>query len=467
MPTISGVETERVDYKRMKPKWARLRDLFDGRDAILDAGSTYVPNIAGGDAEINKNYRARGNLFNALARTVGGMNGMIYQKPPEVEIAESRRAWLKDVTQSNVPFEVFAVEVGAEIFLTGRYGILIDMPEKTAADNRPFFAGYKAEQIINWRIERRDGDDVLAMVVLAEQIEAPIAPENPFQVDLIPQFRVVKLNLAGQAIQQLWREKTDKSKQFVQFGEDKLLSRRGEALTFIPFIFIGAVSPTPRLRNPPLIDLADINLGHWRNSVDHEYGLHLVSLPTPWVAGSKGGGTDEGIEKKIGPSVVWELDTAGKAGMLEFTGKGLESLANAMEEKKKQMAALGARLLEDAPSTQETATAVRIRHSGETATLKTVAQSQEMGFSMALQVMLWWAGAEKLPQDVTANVELNKEFLDIKASPLEITTALTAVQAGEMSFETWYHMLVTGGWAREGVDVEQEKKDIRERGGGE
>ncbi|KKL53762.1 hypothetical protein LCGC14_2272220, partial [marine sediment metagenome] len=405
----------------------------------------------------NTSYRERGNFYNAVARTVQGMNGMIYQTPPKVEMPDAFSDYLLDVTLSNVPFETFAMETGKEIFLTGRYGILVDMPEETAEDNRPYLVGYKAEQITNWRSVRRGGDEVLSMVVLLEKVEVT-DPKDTFSVGLVEQFRVVMLNSEGQCIRQLWRQKDNKTKEWIQFGEDIVLMRRGEALDFVPFIFMGALSPTPELKNPPLIDLADVNLAHWRNSVDHEYGLHLVALPTPWISGAKG--QPEGTTMKIGPSVVWELEVQGKAGMLEFTGKGLESLASAMDEKKKQMATLGARLLEDQPGTQETASGVRLRHSAETASVRTIAQSQEQGFIQSLQIVVWWAGTDAKPKDAGVNVELNKEYLNVKASPEEVRVALTALQAGEMSFETWYHFLEVGGWTREGVTVEDERLAI-------
>jgi len=438
-----SVDALRSDYERTKPKWQRLRDCFEGRDTVLNRGNT--------------SYRERGNFYNAVARTVQGMNGMIYQTPPKVEMPDAFSDYLLDVTLSNVPFETFAMETGKEIFLTGRYGILVDMPEETAEDNRPYLVGYKAEQITNWRSVRRGGDEVLSMVVLLEKVEVT-DPKDTFSVGLVEQFRVVMLNSEGQCIRQLWRQKDNKTKEWIQFGEDIVLMRRGEALDFVPFIFMGALSPTPELKNPPLIDLADVNLAHWRNSVDHEYGLHLVALPTPWISGAKG--QPEGTTMKIGPSVVWELEVQGKAGMLEFTGKGLESLASAMDEKKKQMATLGARLLEDQPGTQETASGVRLRHSAETASVRTIAQSQEQGFIQSLQIVVWWAGTDAKPKDAGVNVELNKEYLNVKASPEEVRVALTALQAGEMSFETWYHFLEVGGWTREGVTVEDERLAI-------
>ena len=458
------VNTNRPDYNVALPKWERLRDCNGGRDAILDAGAKYVPDLPGADKPANDAYRLRGTFFNAVSRTVEGMNGMIYQDTPKVTVPPVlSEDWLKDVTLSNVSFEAFAMEAGREVFLMGRYGILVDLPEVDALDNKPYLCGYTAEQIINWRTERLGGDEVLSMIVLFEKVET--AGKDEFVVEMTSQYRVLELNDEGNCVLQKWRPKKNDGKTFEKFEDEITLTRRQEPLKFIPFVFLGAAGPTTDIELPPLIDLADVNLGHWRNSVDHEHGLHLVALPTPWRAGAKGatGGAGRQEAVPIGPSKVWDLDANGRAGMLEFTGKGLEAFIVAMDEKKKQMAILGARLLEDAPRTQETASAVLMRHSGETSSLKSIAQSQEQGFTLALQVAAWWMGTQALPVEAEVTVELNKSFLNIKASAQEIQVALTALQSGEIAYETWYHILETGGWTREGVDAEQEQKDIREK----
>lgn len=459
------VQIARQDYQEVLPQWQRLRDCFKGRDAILKAGVKYVPLLTSTDAAGNIAYRQRGNFYNALGRTVGGMNGAIFQSAPTVEMPESMRDILDDITLSNVKFETFAGETGKEVFLTGRYGVLVDMPkqpevapdvELTDVEMRPYCVGYRAEQIINWRTERQGGDEVLTMVVLEERVEVK-DEKDPFKNDAVCQFRVVLLR-DGICIQQLWRARTGGiGDEYELYGDEVELMRRGDNLTFIPFVFIGALNLSPDLEQPPLLDLADVNLGHWRNSVDLEHGLHLVALPTPWVSGAKGRG-DGAVD--MGPGVRWELEVNGSAGMLEFTGQGLLAISNAMEEKKKQMASLGGRLLEDAPTTAETMGAVKLRHSGETASLRTVAQSLEQGLTHVLQFCLWWDGFDEVPSDVEASVELNKEYLNVRATPQEIQVALTSLQAGGISYETWYALLQTGGWAREGIDAAAERLAI-------
>lgn len=452
------VNNQREDYKETKLKWDRLRDCFDGRDAVLKAGNKYVPDLPGADTAQNIAYRKRGSFYNALQRTVAGLAGAIFQKSPEVVVTDIVTPILDDVTMTGVDFEMFAGDAGREVVLTGRYGVLVDMPVAGTTDEaRPYLVGYKAEDIINWRTERQGGDEEIMMLVLHERVE-DADDDDPFCTEVIDQYRVLELK-ENRCTVQLWREHEKSKGTFVTYEGETVLMRRGVPLDFIPFVFLGAQHSTPDLERPPLIDLADVNLGHWRNSCDHEYGLHLVALPTPWVAGSRG--SREG-PMKIGPSVVWELEVTGQAGMLEFSGAGLKSITDAMDVKVKQMASLGARLFEEGVS-RETATAVLIRHSGEHATLRTIAGSIESGFSIILQIVGWWIGGETSPVDVEANVELNKEYLDIKATAQEVQVALTALQAGEISFDTWWDIISTGGWGREGVDAEAELKAIKER----
>lgn len=454
------VNTTRGDYDDMLGKWERLRDCMGGRDAMIKAGAKYAPDLPGIDAEGNAAYRERGSFYGATARTCQGMVGAIFQRPPAVKVPAVVKPWLEDVTLTGVSFESFAAEAGKELLTVARYGVLVDMPAEEAPGARPYLCGYKAEDIVNWRTVRVAGDEVLTMVVLREHVEVPNA-KDPYKSDCVEQYRSLELRLEADGFRcyvQLWREATDKSKGFERYDGEVAPMRHAVPLDFIPFVFMGAVNATPEVERPPLLDLADVNIAHWRNSVDHERGLHLVALPTPWVSGSRG--SKDG-PMKMGPSVVWELEIQGSAGMLEFAGTGLKALVDAMDEKKRQMATLGARLLEGQASVdRETATAVSARHSGEQASLRTVAGAIEKGFQAALRVVSWWTGTDAAPVDAPVEVELNKEFLNVKASAQEIQTALTALQAGEISFETWWNLVITGGWGREGIDAAEERKAI-------
>lgn len=455
------VDTPRQDYLDTKPVWRRLRDTYNGRDAVLKAGAIYVPDLKGLESGANKNYRARGNFYNCVKRTVHGLTGLLYQKAPEVEFPKSEADFLTDVTLTNITFEMFAVEAGREAMLMGRFGILVDMPTEGSEYNRPYLCSYKAEDIVNWRTERINGDTILQKVVLREKVEV-VDPKDEFKIDTVDQYRVCEVvnQIYTQKLYRYQAKEGSTGKEWVQYGETLTPVRRGTTLNFIPFVFMGAQHATAEITDPPLTDLADVNLAHWRNSVDYEYGLHLVALPTPWIAGGKNSSSDG--QMKIGPSTVWELELQGSAGMLEFSGAGLKSIVDAMQEKKKQMAVIGARMLEDVPIVDETATAVVIRRSGENANLRTVANAVEQALTFVLQIVVWWQTPTlNTPNDAPASVELNKEFFNVKISASDVTAALAALQDGSMSFETWWNLLTTGGWGREGVDAKEEKAEIK------
>ena len=401
------------------------------------------------------------------------MSGAIFQKDPSTALPTTLEPHTKDITLTNVPLFPFALHATREVLVTGRLGILVDMataaapgsPQR-ATPTRPYFVAHRAEDIISWRTERRGGDEVLTRVVLRETVEA-VDPKDTFKVTATQQYRVLELTADTNAYTQtLWRPKSETNKtEFEQFGEVLFVERRGKKLDFIPFVFIGATSVTPDIEKPPLLDLVDVNLSHYRTMADLEHGRHFTALPTPWIAGAKA--TGEGGEPlAIGSGTAWELDKEGRAGMLEFTGQGLGALEKADDQKRKMMATLGARLLEDQARSTETATAVVMRHAGEHASLRTVARSVEQGITIALQWHGWWIGTEARPVQVEAEFDLNKDFFAVRMSADELRGMVTALQADAISFETFHFNLQRGDLGRPGITVEEEQAEIRRQAGG-
>jgi hypothetical protein len=303
-----------------------------------------------------------------------------------------------------------------------------------------------------------DGDEVLTRVVLCEMTSQDDAADE-FVQKQSTQYRVLELRPDGERIvysQTVWTKKAEGSSDWIG-GVPVFPQRRGETLTSIPFMFLAPTSVSPTIAKPPLLDLVDVNISHYRTMADLEHGRHRVAVPTPWVSG---------FDTKSGPLLLGEallLGEGGNAGMLEFTGQGLGALERADQQKRHMMAVLGARLLEEQgqrSNVSETAAAVGMRHAGEQATLKTLAQALETGLTLALQWHTWWVGTEDTPQETGALFELNKEFSIARMSPEELRALVEAAQASKISGETLWHNLEDGGLARPGVTWEQEKEAI-------
>lgn len=453
------VNTPTREYVANIDLWQRCRDAYEGSDAVKAQGQKYLPPLDSHrtNARAYNEYLLRALYFNAMGRTVNGLAGSIFQKPPLWTMSKAAEECVTDVTLTGVPAEMFALRTTRNILITGRWGILVDMATESTDNkepSRPYFVGYRGEDIINWITTSFGGDQRVTMVVLREYEEEP-DPTDEFVRKPSEQYRVLRL-VKDKYTQEVWK-KMPNSEIFVR-GKVFTPERRGEPLDFIPFVFMSGISIEPTIEKPPLIDLVDVNLSHYRTMADLEHGRHYTALPTPWVSGAIKGDTGTG-DLSIGSGVAWMLDQGGQAGMLEFSGAGLGSLVTADQEKRKMMATLGARLLEDIGGA-ETATAISMRHSGDHATLRTIAAVLEQGLSKALKWMDWWMGTEATPDEVESEIKLNKDFFAAKADPTTISTALMALQAEQISYQTFYNILSEGGWSREGVDADQERADI-------
>jgi hypothetical protein len=458
------VNTEHKDYQAASPLWARCRDCYAGGDAVKGAGERYLPMLDAyrGMPDSGARYAAfvkRSMFYNAVARTVDGLAGSIFQKELVVEVPASVEDHFEDVTLTDVPLELAALFATREVLKVGRYGVLVDMSSGSAELARPYWAPYHAEDIVNWRTERVNGDPTLTLVVLREN-GSRVSEKDPYEVEEETTYRTLHLE-SGAYLQRRWEKLNTGLWQ--QIGPDVEPLRRGAPLPFIPFVFFGPTSIQPDIEKPPLLDLVDVNLSHYVTIAHLEHGRYYTALPTPWVAGASGASMKDDGPVSLGPGVMMFLEKGGQAGMLEFTGQGLGSLERADVEKRKLMATLGARLLEEQVTVGETMGAVAMRHSGEHATLRTVAATVEQGLTALLRIHSWWAAgsAERTPRDVDARVELNKDFFAVKMTGDELRSWVLAYQGGTVSFATFWAALIRGQVARP-VEAEEELRAIRE-----
>lgn len=458
---MPGVTTPHKAYKGLLPSWERCRDVVAGSAAVKAKGSMYLPLLDSHKRDITK-YRAyvdRALFYNATGRTVAGLAGGIFQKAPSVEADETVLEDCKDITLTGQTLEMFALEMTQEYLTVSRYGVLIDMQSEATSEPRPYWVGYKAEQIVNWRFRNIDGDQKLCLVVLKEEVPEE-NPKDEFDPEIKTQYRVLRLSPENVYSQQLYIEvKNNNNVPGVETVEKKfeaqtptIPERMGQSLDFIPFALPWFIT------TPAIMDLVEVNISHYKGYADLKHGLHYTALPTPWVAGQKG---DLSKPLEIGSGKAWTLEKDGQAGMLEFTGKGLGSIRQDLQDMQRIMATLGARLLEEAPKYTETATAVSMRHAGDYATLRTLGQVVEQQLTFILQVHQWWKVGGDKPTEVAAKVELNKIFYDQTITADELRALIIALQSNAISYETFYMRLSNAGWMREGVTSEEEVAAIK------
>lgn len=463
-----GVENKHKEFRDHENRWSRLRTAFGGTDDVKSEGERYLPRLSKqSDGEYSA-YKKRA-LWNGFPeRTVRGLTGTVFRKPLKVNVPSQLEKHLTDITLTGVDVETFLKMIFRETILMGRFGVLTDMPvnpedagaELRVRDNyaidptqiRPYHVGYMAEQIINWRTIRRQGQTILSMVVLMETFEKP--GKDNFEIEDDIQYRVLYLDEAGNYKQSIWRKTGKQQKEFIEI-QTFTPKVRGQEIHYIPFCFYGPETVTPEIQKSPVLDLTDVAYSWYRSSADLEHGRHFTALPTPWVTGVP----KKNTVLKIGSSTAWVLESKdAKVGMLEFQGQGLETLERALEEKVRLAATLGARLLEQRPKGVEAADALRLRQVGEESLLQSTARTVGAGFSKNLRWHAEFMGVQNVDE---INTTLSHDFQSLRLGANDLKVLMEMVMQELISWETFYDQLEKGEIARPGVDAEKELEDIK------
>ena len=473
------------DYDSNATAWSRARDVIAGEDSVKAAGERYLPRLDSQTDEEYGAYKARAAFFNATARTAEGYVGLIFRRPPFLKTPDRNAAlgvalhdFLNDADMLGTPFLGHAKNVVDEVVALGRAGTLIDW--EAEVENRVYAALYSAEQILNWRVERINGRNIVTMVALHER-------GTEADGEAVEQIRILKLvendgspsprgegktSTARRAsgsrrdmgcIVEIWQPEVkpqargQKRQQKVEWKltETRVPKRLGKPLPLIPFVFHGPRHSWPAVEKLPLADIIAVNLDHYRLDADYKHGVHFTALPTAWVSGF-----DKTSTLRIGSSTAWVTETPGAtAGFLEFTGQGLTTFERAMDRDERLLAVLGSRLLEGQKKVGETAQAIELRQSGENSILGTIAINVSASLTQILRWAYWWNSTEDAPDDVTTEqvlVELNTDFSTKGISAQEIQAIVAAWQAGAISRDTMTELFRRGEVLPEGRSNEEE-----------
>ena len=496
------------DYIKRLPQWTRQRDAVEGEDAIKAAGQTYLrklggqpvqsPSVASGNdlpLVSYEDYKDRATFMNATGRTRDGLVGAIMRKEPELDWPKSDEAFLLSAGRNQESFVEIRDEALSETIGIGRYGQLVDA-SSFSQNSDPYVASYFAETITDWEQEEVDGRIKPVRIHLRES--ATITnPEGERQS--IERYRVLWLGLypmprneeedalykadltewlklSGTSLEELggnpvyfqevWEEivtaddgrsgNSSQDKRFVRVQVSIPRAKGGALLRSIPFTFFNPTGTRTKPEKPTLLDLTVVNIAHYKNSADLEHGAHFTALPQPWISGFTFKGP-----LYLGSATAWVTETPGaQAGYLEFTGQGLGFLKELMAEKKKEMAALGARLLEtQSPAgSAEAAETVKLRQSGETSVLAKLSIGVSQGLSGTMRWLAVFRGKlnEKDIPKSSLGIRLNLDFgVDPMSSDM-INAIMGLVQAGHMSWNTAFWNFKRGELAPGTLTEEQE-----------
>lgn len=451
MPTPIATPTDDVTFVRAEltavlPRYLKIRDCIEQK--VKDKGSAYLPkpsptDLSQANTERYTAYLERAIFYGVTGRTLNGMVGQVYARDPETTVPDLLKVMAQDATGSGLSLIQLSKDMLRDTMAVGRGGIFTDYPKTSGpttrkqqleGEIRPTLTIYAPENIINWRLSKRGGKQVLSLVVLLEYVDVT----GNFSITQLKQYRVLRL-VDGVYHQEVWQEKDDpatptnpflqRAKAWVVVEQSIPLDSSGFPFIDIPFTFIGATNNDPTIDEPPLYDLSELNIGHYRNSADYEEACFIVGQPTPWFSGLTEDWVNDVLQGEVllGSRAAVPLPENSQAGLLQVEANIMPM--EAMKHKEAQMVALGARLVENR-AVRRTASEANQANAAETSILASCANNVSAAFTQAL---VWAARFVGVASD-GIKFALNTEFA-LTTMPADERNALIAdMQAGSV---TW------------------------------
>lgn len=381
----------RKELKRYAEDYLVVNDCLHGESVIKKKAKAYLPQLAkfmNDQTEVSYlSFLNRAVFYGVTARTLKGLVGLVFHKKPEMELPSGLEEIKDNITGDGISIIQLAKIATKQVTAYGRCGILVDYPKTEGATSvselkegniRPVLKVYKSEDIINWRTITIGAKAYFSLIVLKEKYATF---DDGFELREETQYKVLSLE-SGFYMQTVYRK--DAKSLYSIFTRDLIVGYDGLPLDEIQFEFIGAENNEAKPCYPPMGDIARLNLGHYRNSADYEESCNMCGQVTPYFTGL----TEEWIklvfeDNKIylGSRTSIPLPEGATAGLLQANSNTMPY--EAMQHKEKQMAALGAKLVEPRKVAQ-TATEDNNDEKTESSILSTIADNVSTAFKNAL-----------------------------------------------------------------------------------
>jgi hypothetical protein len=445
----------KVDYilpevTELKKKWELIQDCLRGSDAVKARRTKYLvkPNETDDSPENEDSYKARlarAVFYAVTGRTHKGLIGQVFAKDPSVELPPTLRPFVNNVDGSGVPLDQQAKRALGLVLAYGRAGLLVDYP--TTADGtdarpttrqdllegrmRPTLLLYEPWDIINWRTRAVGSETLLSLVVISETY---LKSDDGFEPEYAPQIRVLRLEEGTNTYSvEIWRKGDDG---WLPIGPKvQPTDASGKPFNVIPFTFLGSENNEATPDEPPLYDMATLNIAHFNNSADLEDSTFKVGSPMYYFGGLTEAWVRDVLkgEVLVGSSRAVLLPAGGSAGIVQPNPNTMAK--DGMEHKERQMKALGAKLVED-KSVQRTATEAGMEEASETSVLTSAANNVSAGYTTGLRLAAQFVGESNVSDDSLA-YQLNTDLEISRMNAQDRQQLIAEWQSGGMSWHEY------------------------------
>lgn len=451
------VATPHEDYVAMAEMWHPIDTLLGGTRAMRAAGKTYLPMEPKEETDEYKARINRSTLFNATKRTVSNLVGRIFHKPITLgdDVPAPLKVFSENVDRHRNHINTFARQLLWDAIPHGLTHVFVDMPKNkpgaTLADERdqkiePYFVHVKAENLIGWRYDIVNGEAVLSQIRMKEYATVPNGRYG--------QKSICRIRVVNRDFYEIWEPDSEKQ------GEWKMVDDGPMTLGVIPLATIYTGYKRPLYAEPPLSDLADVNIQHWQSASDQRNILHVARVP--FLFGS--GLADATGEIVVSANRLIKGPQNSDLKYVEHTGSSIEAGRQDLIDLEDQMRILGMELL--MPRTgNETATGRAIDASESRSELQNFSQNLGDGLENAFAFAAKWRGIG----DDGGSITPYQDFGITLRDATDAQTIVGMMASGALSRRTGWEELKRRGLLADDFDPEAEETLLEGQGpvGGE
>ena len=425
-----------LDVISMMPDWSVMAAVTRGTNYIRDLSETYLPQEPREDEDAYQTRVDRSVLSPYTSRLIETAAGAILRKPIHVE---GDQYWLdlcQNIDGLGSSINEYARRALVSSLTYGHSAILIDYPaaagalnlaEERALGRRPYFVHIDAPQIWGWRKE--SGTNRLLQV----RIHAyNVRPLNDFGEEQVEEMRVIypgryDLYTLGQEV--------------VEFT-----ATGGYSLSEIPLVPIYSNRRGLLISQPPLLDIANLNITHYQRQADLIHALHIAAMPTLVLEGWD----DTTGSATMGVNYAIAMQPGNKAYYVQADATSFDAQMAELQSLESQMSTLGVTKLFGQKFVAESAEAKRIDQAQSNSVLSIISQELESALNQAFQFAAQYVGIQ------APEITIDRDFDYYRLIGQDVSVLAQLNQMGKISDAMLLEILRRGEILPDNVNIEDE-----------
>ena len=434
---MMSVESRHQDYILMFEDVLLMRHAIRGQRAIKDEDHNFIylpvpPALAVSWNTANRQryifYKSFAEFPELVGPTVLGLQGMVHQTEPIVELPAKMQYLFEQATPDGKSLQQLWQMVTSEIFSVGRIGLLPEVfPGDLNGINEPvLIAPYTRESMRNWLIQDiRVGP---ALVVLAEPV---FKHDGRYGARRVKQYRVLEIDQAGKYIQSVVQVNDGKEVN----EEPTVISRKGIDFNKVPLVVINTATQGFELDSIALLPMANKSIDVYRKKASYGRAMYNTSDPTPFATGVK----QSELPETIGGGSMWSASSdKAKFGLLEVAGTGLEVQRKAIQDDLDEALANAGRILDHRKNQPEAGVSIKRQQAAQKITTVSIIVNAAQGMQDTLKNVAVFLGEDPAKIKFIPNLD----FAEIKIEPQDLLGLMQAKNDGlPLSLESIHEIL--------------------------